>query len=321
MIRLLGMGNALTDVIMPIESDDILHELGLPKGSMQLIDQEKFNLIHARVADLPKSLVCGGSAANTVTGASKLGVNSGFIGKVHQDEVGQNYKEDLHSYGVTSFLLEGQQSSGQSLVFVTPDGERTFATYLGAAASLLPEDIKPDFFRGSNLFYIEGYLVQNHDLVLKAVRMAREEGLKVALDLASYNVVEENLSFLKMVIESYVDIVFANEEEARALTGLQPAEALEFIAGLVEVAVVKVGVHGAMAIRGSEKVHVPAVEANCVDTTGAGDLFASGFIYGMFTDQSLTDCIRYGTITAGSVIEVMGAKMPDASWDAVRNNF
>jgi sugar/nucleoside kinase (ribokinase family) len=217
--------------------------------------------------------------------------------------------------------LEGQQSSGQSLVFVSPDGERTFATYLGAAASLLPEDIKPEFFRGSDLFYIEGYLVQNHDLILQAVKMARQEGLKVALDLASYNVVEDNLSFLNSIIESYVDIVFANEEEARALTGFQPAEALEAIASRVEIAVVKVGEHGAMAIRDGEKVRVPATQANRVDTTGAGDLFAAGFIYGMATGKSLADCARYGTITAGKVIEVMGPKMTSDTWDAIRNNF
>jgi Sugar kinases, ribokinase family len=321
MIRLLGMGNALTDVLMSIDSDDLLKELDLPKGSMQLINQEQFFRISARVAHLPKHLVCGGSAANTITGASRLGVASGFIGKVYRDEVGLNYEQDLQSYGVQSYLLNGALASGQCLVFVSPDGERTFATYLGAAANLLPEDIRPDYFRDSNLFYIEGYLVQNHELILKAVQTARKEGLRVALDLASFNVVEDNLDFLNNIVSSYVDIVFANEEEAKALTGLQPAEALESIASQVEIAVVKVGERGAMAIRGNEKVFVPAIQANCVDTTGAGDLFAAGFIYGLSTGQSLADCTRYGTITAGRVIEVMGPKMTDTTWDLIRSNF
>ena len=321
MIRLLGMGNALTDVLMPIVSDGLLGELGLPKGSMQLIDQTQFDRILGLVSALPRHLVCGGSAANTITGASKLGVSSGFIGKTGDDEVGLNYKNDLGLYGVESYLLKGNQASGQSLVFISPDGERTFATYLGAAASLLPEDINPAFFRDYNLFYIEGYLVQNHELILKAVQMAREEGLKVALDLASYNVVEENLDFLNKIISSYVDIVFANEEEARALTGLPPEEAIESIATQVEIAVVKIGARGAMAIRGKEKVLVPALDANCVDTTGAGDLFAAGFIYGLSNGLSLADCTRYGTITAGKVIEVIGPKMSDFNWDAVRSCF
>ncbi|HEY5499848.1 MAG TPA: adenosine kinase [Bacteroidales bacterium] len=321
MIRLLGMGNALTDVLMPIGSDDILLELGLPKGSMQLINLEQFERISARVADFPKHFVCGGSAANTITGASKLGVKSVFIGKVFHDEVGLNYKEDLNYYGVDSFLLEGKQESGQSLVFVSQDGQRTFATFLGAAADLLPEDIKPEFFQDSTLFYIEGYLLQNHELILKAVKMAREGGLKVALDLASYNVVEDNLEFLKELITSHVDIVFANEEEAKALTGLQPAEALESIAAHVEIAVVKIGAQGAMAIRGNERVLVPAMEANCIDTTGAGDLFAAGFIYGMSIGLSLADCTRYGTITAGKVVEVIGPKMTNDHWTAIHANF
>lgn len=321
MIRLLGIGNALTDVLIPIESDDLLYELGLPKGSMQLIDQNQFDHIYARVADLPKQLVCGGSAANTIAGASRLGVDSGFIGKVHDDEVGINYKRDLHSYGVQAYLMKDPQASGQSLVFVSPDGERTFATYLGAAANLMPEEIKSEFFQDSSLFYVEGYLVQNHGLILQAVRMAKEAGLKVALDLASYNVVEENLDFLKEIITSYVDYLFANEEEAKALTGMQPDEALESIAEIVEIAIVKIGKHGAMAQCGKERIHIPAVEANCIDTTGAGDLFAAGFIYGMFSGKSLTDCVRYGTITAGKTIESIGSKMSNADWDIVLSSF
>mgnify|MGYP001316323175 CR=1 FL=1 len=321
MIRLLGMGNALTDVLMPIESDQLLNVLGLPKGSMQLIDEEQFYRIRTQVSDLSRQLVCGGSAANTVTGASKLGVSSAFIGKVNDDEVGINYQHDLQYYGVEPHLLKGDQASGRSLVFISPDGERTFATYLGAAANLLPEDLHPELFRNSNLFYLEGYLMQSHDLFLKAVKMAKNEGMKVALDLASYNVVEENLDFLNQIIASSVDIVFANEEEAKALTGFQPEEALECIAKQVDIAVVKIGSRGAMAIRGDERVLVPAVVSNCVDTTGAGDLFAAGFIYGMSNGRSLEDCTRYGTITAGKVIEVVGPKMSNSVWEQLHSDF
>lgn len=321
MIRLLGIGNALTDVLISIESDDLLQELGLPKGSMQLIDQKQFDHIHTRVADFPKQLVCGGSAANTVTGASRLGVDSAFIGKIHMDEVGLNYKRDLRSYGVRAYLMNGYQASGQSLVFISPDGERTFATYLGAAANLMPDEIRPEFFQNTSLLYVEGYLVQNHSLILQAVQMAKDAGLKVALDLASFNVVEEHLDFLKEIIDSSVDYVFANEEEAKALTGMQPEEALESIARHVEIAIVKIGKDGAMAQCGKERIHVPAVDANCIDTTGAGDLFAAGFIYGLFSGKSLSECARYGTITAGKTIESIGSKMSNADWNAVLSSF
>jgi len=321
MIRLLGMGNALTDVLIPIESDALLEELCLPKGSMQLINQNQFDLICTRIENMSKQLVCGGSAANTITGASRLGVDSGFIGKIHNDEVGINYKRDLQSYEVQSYLLEGIQASGQSLVFISPDGERTFATYLGAAASLSPEEVKSEFFQSSTLFYVEGYLVQNHSLILRAVQMAKEAGLKVALDLASYNIVEENLDFLNEIMNSYVDYVFANEKEAEALTGMQPDDAIALIADHVEIAIVKIGKFGVIVQCGNEKIRVPAIETKCVDTTGAGDLFASGFIYGLASGKSLAECARYGTITAGKIIESIGPKMSNTGWNAVLSSF
>lgn len=318
MIRLLGMGNALTDVHMSIGSEALLAELGLPKGSMQLIDSVGFVKIIGHTSAISKSISCGGSAANTITGAAKLGVPSAFIGKINaSDETGELYRKDMESYQVKALMLRDQEASGQAIAFVTPDGERTFATYLGAAANLRTEELQHEFFKDFDLFYIEGYLVYNQDLILSAVKMAKENGLKVALDLASYNVVEDNLEFLTQLIDQYVDIVFANEEEAKALTGLEPEEALELLASKVEIAVVKIGSKGALAQQGNKKVRVPAIKANCVDTTGAGDLFAAGFIYGMHTDRSLEECTRYGTVTAGKVIEVMGPKMPADTWTEI----
>ena len=312
------MGNALTDVLMSISTEEWLHRLGLPKGSMQLIDASEFQKISALTAELSKCVSCGGSAANTITGAAHLGVPSAFIGKIHADETGVFYRTDMESYGVKTVMLEDEMPSGQALVFVTPDGERTFATFLGAAANLQVTDLSPALFEGYDVFYIEGYLVQNHELIRTAVQMAKTSGLKVALDLASYNVVEANLDFLTDLMERYVDFVFANEEEASALTGKGPEAALEILAGHTEIAVVKVGPQGALAARGSERVRVPATPAKRVDTTGAGDLFAAGFLYGLHEGRSLEDCARFGTVTAGKVIEVMGPKMSAETWEEIR---
>jgi sugar/nucleoside kinase (ribokinase family) len=321
MYKILGMGNALTDVLIQLGSDDLLKDLGLPRGSMQLIDQQRFIQLQKQIRLMPKHLACGGSAANTITGVSKMGVQTGFIGKIHQDDVGENYKKDLLSYGVSPVMLEDNQPSGQALVFISPDGERTFATFLGAAAAMMAEDLKPEMFRGYNLFYIEGYLVQNHELIRTAIRMAKEAGLKIAIDMASYNVVESNLDFLKELISTQVDLVFANEEESKALTGLEPEKALNLLSDLVETVIVKTGSKGAMGRRGGETVVVPAVSANCVDTTGAGDLFASGFLYGLANDRKLSECLRYGTIAAGKVIEFIGPKMDQKGWEAVMSSF
>ena len=322
MKSILGMGNALTDILALLPDESLLEKFHLPHGSMQHVDAKTADTIWRDLKPLGVQYVAGGSAANTITGTAVLGMPSGFVGKVGDDELGSLFYADQHRNGIKSCLLKGEHASGRAMVFVTgPDADRTFAVYLGAALELGPDDLIPEMFHGYDYFHIEGYLVQNHELILKAVQMAKEEGLKVALDLASYNVVEDNLAFLNKIIASYVDIVFANEEEAKALTGLQPAEALESIAAQVEIAIVKIGEHGAMAIRGNERVLVPAVEANCIDTTGAGDLFAAGFIYGMSVGRSLVDCARYGTITAGKVIEVIGPKMTGSGWDSVRANF
>jgi sugar/nucleoside kinase (ribokinase family) len=321
MFRVLGMGNALTDVLIQINSDDILNELNLPKGSMHLIDHDQFKNIQARISGMNVHLVCGGSAANAITGLAKMGIPTGFIFKIHQDEIGDNYCNDLESYGTAIIALEDEQPSGRSLVFITPDGERTFATYLGAAAAMVPQDLNIEMFVGYDIFYTEGYLVQNHGLIETALKMAKGAGLMVALDLASYNVVESDREFLKSLIDNYVDMVFANEEESKALTGLDPEDSLLEIARYTGTAIVKLGDKGAMAIRGNEFAKVPAVLSKCVDSTGAGDLFASGFIFGLSSGRNLNDCLRLGTISAGKVIENIGPKIDDSGWKKVFEDF
>ena len=203
------------------------------------------------------------------------------------------------------------------MAFVTPDGERTFATCLGAAIELNPDDIKPELFEGWDIFYVEGYLVANPNMLRKAMDTAKAKSLKIAIDLASYNVVEENRDFLMELIENYVDIVFANEKESFALTGLEPEDALHFIAEHCEIAVVKVGPKGAFIQRGKEIVTVPPMEADVVDTTGAGDMWAAGFLAGLVRGKDLMTCGTMGTLLASNIIEVIGAKMDDQRWNEI----
>jgi sugar/nucleoside kinase (ribokinase family) len=200
---------------------------------------------------------------------------------------------------------------------VSPDSERTLCTYLGAACELEASDLKPEMFQGYDIFHIEGYLVQNHDLIRTAVSLAKQEGLKVSIDLASYNVVEENLDFLLEIIEQYVDIVFANEEEARAFTGNEPEEALNLISNHCEIAIVKVGKDGSFIKSGDETIQIQPRIANCIDTTGAGDLYASGFLFGLANNYSLEVCGKIGSLISGNVVEVLGAKMSDEVWKTI----
>ena len=317
MKKILGMGNALTDILLQIDNDEVLFSLNLLKGGMQLINTERSQEINDAVSNYSKIMATGGSASNTINGITRLGMNGGFVGKIGKDDIGLFFTNDSVNNGVKPHLLLSETPSGRCTVLVTPDSERTLCTYLGAACELLASDLKPEMFRGYDIFHIEGYLVQNHDLIRTAVRLAKQEGLKVSVDLASYNVVEENLDFLLEIVHEYVDIVFANEEEARAFTGKEPEEALNIIEEHCEIAIVKVGKDGSFIKSGGKIVQVQPRQANCIDTTGAGDLYASGFLFGLANNYSLEVCGQIGSLISGNVVEVLGAKMTDEVWETI----
>jgi sugar/nucleoside kinase (ribokinase family) len=317
MRKILGMGNALTDILLQIDSDEVLSSLNLLKGGMQLINTERSEEISASVTNYAKKMATGGSASNTINGITRLGMNAGFVGKIGKDDIGLFFTNDSISNGVQPHLLLSEIPSGHCTVLVSPDSERTLCTYLGAACELEASDLKSEMFAGYDIFHIEGYLVQNHDLIRTAVRLAKQEGLKVSIDLASYNVVEANLDFLHEIVREYVDIVFANEEEARAYTGCEPEEALNVISEHCEIAIVKVGKDGSMIKSKAEKVQVKPRMANCIDTTGAGDLYAAGFLFGLASNYSLEVCGKIGSLVSGNVVEVLGAKMSNEVWETI----
>ncbi len=318
MKKVLGMGNALTDILLQLNSDNILNILNLPKGSMQLIDLTKKDEIMNLLSNISPIMAAGGSASNTINGISCLGVKTGFIGKVGDDEIGNFFKADMLNNGVKPQLLISTTNSGLCTVLVSKDSERTLCTYLGAACELSSEDINPEMFHGYDIFHIEGYLVQNHDLIRNAVVQAKKAGLIVSIDLASYNVVESNLKFLKDIIGKYVDIVFANEEEARAFTGKEPEEALIHISEHCDIAVVKIGKEGSLIKAGNDKIVVNPRLAECIDTTGAGDLYAAGFLYGLACDYPLEICGKIGSLVSSKVVEVVGAKISDDVWNEIK---
>ena len=321
MKKILGMGNALTDILLRIDNDEVLAKLNLPKGSMQLVDGGKSKEITTLLSEISPKMATGGSASNTINGITRLGAAAGFVGKIGKDEVGEFFRNDMLNNGVVPHLLYSETPSGQCTVLVSADGERTLCTFLGAACELDAKDLTPEMFVGFDIFHIEGYLVQNHELIRTAVKMAKEAGLQVSVDLASYNVVEENLDFLNEIIRDYIDIVFANEEEARAFTGKEPEQALIHIADHCDIAVVKIGKEGSFIKSGSESVLVKPRLANCIDTTGAGDLYAAGFLYGLANGYSLDICGKIGSLVSGNVVEVLGAKMTDEVWKQIHTDI
>ena len=314
--RVIGIGNALTDMLVNLSNDSVLTEYQLAKGSMSLVDSQLQTEISKSVAGCPYSLSLGGSAGNTIRAMARLGCDVGFIGKVGEDNTGEFYEQALRNIGVEPYMLRSEERSGKCVALVSPDGERTFVTHLGAAADLHADDIDGAIFDDYDCLYVEGYLVQDHDLIRSTVEKAKHHGLKVAIDLASFNVVEENCDFLRDIVDRYVDILFANEDEARAFTGEQePLNALNAISRMCELAVVKIGMRGALIKRGEEVVHVGIMAAaKRVDTTGAGDFYAAGFMAGLCEGLSLRQCGTIGAITAGKVIEVVGTTFGEDAW-------
>lgn len=316
------MGNALVDVLVRIDDDSLLEKLHLPKGSMQLIQEDTLSEIRKYTSGMKIHRSTGGSAGNTVCALAALGANPGFIGKIGQDETGAFFGDTLRQRGVNALLATCDLPSGIASTFISTDGERTFGTYLGAAATLRAEDLSRKMFAGYNYLYIEGYLLQDHDLMLRAVQLAKEEGLQVCLDMASYNVVEAERDFFDQLIVKYVDIVFANESEALAYTGKAPHEALEEIASKCSIAVVKTGKEGSLVKKGTEVIQLLSCPVdNVLDTTGAGDFYAAGFMYGLTCGYSLEKCVQISTILATAVIQEVGTTLPAKKWDEIKLNI
>ncbi|MDE6861157.1 MAG: adenosine kinase, partial [Alistipes sp.] len=295
MKRVIGIGNALTDMLVNLPNDNVLNEFSLPKGSMSLVGTATQTQISKSVAGYPYSLSLGGSASNTIRAMARLGCDVGFIGKVGADTTGDFFEQALQNLNIEPFILRSTKRSGKCVSLISPDGERTMVTHLGAASELTADDIDEKIFDGYDCLYIEGYLVQDHNLIRSTIQKAKKHGLKIAIDLASFNVVAENLDFLHTLVSDYVDIIFANKDEARTFTGEEePLNALQALSEICELSIVKIGMKGALIKRGNEVVHVGIMAAaKRVDTTGAGDFYAAGFMSGLCDGLSLRQC---GTI-------------------------
>jgi len=321
MKRILGIGNALVDIMTLIDGDFILQEFNLPKGSMQLVDLETSRGIKSATAIFPRTFTSGGSAANTIHGLAMLGADTGFIGSIGRDDTGDFFENDLKNAGVSTLLIRRNTPTGTAVALITRDTERTFATHLGAATELSAEDFNPELFEGFDILYLEGYLITDFQVIETACRLARDNKMLVALDLSSYNVVEGFKDQFKEIIEKYVDILFANELEAKAFTGLDPEKALTPLSEMVEIVILKVGSAGSWIKCREESIRINAFPVNCLDTTGAGDLYAAGFLYGFSMGLGLEKCGSLGSLLAGRVIETVGARMDREKFTEIKNEI
>ena len=321
-VKIIGIGNALVDVLVRIPDDALLAELGLPKGSMQLVDEERARRIAQSMQPFGPQMATGGCAGNTVLALAHLQAHPGFIGRVGSDAVGTFFRVNCLRMGIDAQLTTDDTHSGVAYTLISPDGERTFGTCLGAAARMEAADIRPEMFDGYGLLHVEGYLVQNHALIETVARMAKEAGLRLSIDLASANVVKADLDFFRRLVHDYVDIVFANETESCAFAETSsPEEACRLIAQVADVAVVKLGARGAMARSGDDAARVEARRVAVADTTAAGDFFAAGFLYAHSQGAPLEQSLRCGALLGEHIIQVVGTRLPETAWNELNTKI
>lgn len=319
-MKIAGIGNALMDVLVNIGSRERVKELGLTINGMTLIDKARAAELQGVIDALEPQIATGGSAGNTVLALSHLGVPSSFIGCVGRDEMGARLRSRYVEAGLDTHIIESDEPTGVAHTFITEFGERSFATFLGASSLMTPADITEERLRGSDLLHIEGYLVEDHDLMEHIVRTAKGLGMTLTLDLASYDVVRAHRDFFRHILADYIDIVFANEMEAEAFARTcDTLEAIKELGTLCDTAVVKCGRDGAYYRQGRGSGWSAARPiAKVVDTTAAGDFFAAGYLYGVAQGVSNSVCLRLGNLVASYVIQVVGTQVSETMWEQIR---
>lgn len=314
-IDVLGIGNAIVDVLVHAE-DSFVEEHGLAKGAMTLVDQEQAKALYGALGSGVE--VSGGSCANTVVGLASLGARAAYIGKVRDDQLGEIFAHDIRASGVryaTPPATDGP-ATARCLVLVAPDAQRTMATYLGVSVELGPSDVDPDLVSDSRILYLEGYLwdpPQAKEAFRTAMAAAKGAGRTVALTLSDPFCVERHREEFVELVDGDVDVLFANEQEVLSLTRAESFDdAVEAIRGRPAIAVLTRGARGSVVVTSGATHEVPAsAVAEVIDTTGAGDLYAAGFLRGLADDRDLPTCARLGSIAAAEIIGHVGAR-PEA---------
>lgn len=311
-----GIGNPLMDILVDVDESD-LELLDLNKGIMHLIDDERRCKIDGHLGDRDRKMLPAGSAPNTLMSLGLLGVKSVLAGKIGNDEVGAHYSSSLEKNNVVSGLKCSDRITGSSIIMISEDGERTMNTHLGACQDFCAEDIDEELIAKAKYLYFTGYMWDTDSqkaAILRAISVAKENGTKVIFDVADPFVVSRNKDeFLKLIKDS-VDIVFANEEEAKILLDNEsPMECVALLSGMVDIALVKIGEKGSLIKEreSGEIIEIPANIVDCVDTTGAGDIYASGFIYGLANDFAVEESGVFASFLASQIVTSKGAQFSE----------
>lgn len=319
---IIGIGSPLLDIIVEVE-EAVLISHGLKKGEMHLVESAQSENILESLKEHKKTYISGGSAANTVSGAALFGGKGLFLGIIGDDEYGTAYEEEMQNGGVTTNLFRHKDiGTGSAITFVTPDGERTFATCLGAAKHLGKQHISEADIQRSKILHIEGYLLEDQstrEAALSAMDFAVKHGTIVSLDLSAAWLITKNLPMVRGIVNKYVNIVFVNEDEALAFTGKKEREALQEICDMCDIAVVKLGSRGSLVQAGERVYMIDPHTVEVMNTNGAGDMYAAGFLHGIAQGHSIESAGKVGSHVASLVVASPGARMHETHYQKLKD--
>jgi sugar/nucleoside kinase (ribokinase family) len=303
----IALGNALMDFLVEVE-EHYLTELNLNKGEFHSIEEEEAKELLNKIKHLPIKTIPGGSSANTLKGISALGKKTIFCSRVGEDIHGENYIKEMNSLGVQTKINKHPSITGHAITFITPDSERTFSVHLGANLKIKKEDILEEDIKNSKILHIEGYHLgaSTKETAINAINLAKKHNTLVSLDLSDAGVIKKNKETFQNILKK-IDILFANETEAEALTGLEPEQAVQKLAQTVNIAIVKIGKQGSLICRNKIITYINPCKANAIDTTGAGDTYSAGFLYGYLNNWSLEKAGNLASLIAAKIVEHKGA--------------
>ncbi len=317
----IALGNALMDFLVEVE-EHYLTELNLNKGEFHSIEEEEARQLLTKIQHLEIETVPGGSSANTLKGISYLGGKTIFYGKVGNDSHGENYIKEMNALGVQTKINKHESITGHAITFITPDSERTFSVYLGAATKLNKEDVLEEDIKNSKILHIEGYKLgsSTKETALYAIELAKKHNTLVSLDLADAGVIKKHKETFQNILNK-IDILFANETEAEALTNLQPEHAVQKLAEQVKIAIVKIGKEGSLICRDGVVTIINPYEANAIDTTGAGDTYSAGFLYGYLNNWPLEKAGNLASLISSKIVEHKGADINKINLEELKENL
>lgn len=319
--EVLGIGAPIVDLILHVDDDFLQEHAPGYKGGGYRPGWEKFSKILELASDNSPTIATGGSCSNTIKGLASLGVSTALFGKLGNDKMGDFFLEKIVPLGIESLHISCQTPTAQVMCLVTPDKNRTFVVFPGAGDEISPNDLTDQLFEGIRHLHVDGYMLYNGQIVEEAMKRAKANGATVSFDLATFNVVNAYKDHILHLLDNYVDLLFANQDEATALIGLTDEEACEELLALCDTVVILAGADGCIAGSKEGILRQGTAKVDVVDTTGAGDLFASGFIYGYLKGMPLCKCARLGNLLGSTVVTVNGAEIPKHLWEKIENHL